>query len=162
MRNISHKQCSSESLAMIETVERLKDQMCVSESLPGTNEECVSLDSEYFPNFYRTSPCPIGSKESTCFDDIPARLITNMLRYFQRRVQNPNLGKCSYNLWQPAGLILRRHRIHPIHESAEIKKIHHSRDQKNQSPGAVRRRRKSLHSVAFLRSSVSRLRSLPM
>ena len=69
-----------ESLAMIETVEKLTEQMCVSEELPGTDEECLSLDSEYFPNFYRTSACPIDSKESTCFDEIPARLITNMLR----------------------------------------------------------------------------------
>ncbi|CAG5113326.1 Oidioi.mRNA.OKI2018_I69.chr2.g7437.t1.cds [Oikopleura dioica] len=67
------------SLAMVETVETLEVQMCVSESTPGTNEECLSLDSEYFPNFYRTSPCPAGSAETTCFDNIPSRLITNML-----------------------------------------------------------------------------------
>ena len=65
---------------MIETIEKLIEQMCVSDELPGTNEECLSLDSEYFPNFYRTSACPINSQESTCFDEIPARLITNMLR----------------------------------------------------------------------------------
>ena len=65
---------------MIETVEKLTEQICVSEELPGTDEECLSLDSEYFPNFYRTSACPIERKEDTGFDEIPARLITNMLR----------------------------------------------------------------------------------